>query len=143
MALKTSSACVRGFFFILHVKFVVACLFLFRGVGGSDRWFGTSVEDTVELPRSQGSLPVKPEALKNSRCRFLSSDKRCTAEVFFLSPGNAHQLTSQHIVLCPTTDRGQHRFHEMRELSVPCFVFFLSISVYSAYVLLLLSQIEY
>lgn len=42
-------------------KVSVAYLFLL-GVGGSDWWFGTSVEDTVELPRSQGSLPVKPEA---------------------------------------------------------------------------------
>lgn len=41
-------------------KVSVAYLFLL-GVGGSDWWFGTSVEDTVELPRSQGSLPVKPE----------------------------------------------------------------------------------
>lgn len=44
-----------------HVKVSVAYLFLF-GVGGSGWWSGTSVEDTVELPRSQGSLSVKPEA---------------------------------------------------------------------------------
>lgn len=37
----------------------VAYLFL---VGGSDWWFGTSVEDTVELSRCQGGLPVEPEA---------------------------------------------------------------------------------
>lgn len=42
-------------------KVSVAYLFLL-GVGGSGWWSGTSVEDTVKLPRSQGSLPVKPEA---------------------------------------------------------------------------------
>lgn len=39
----------------------VAYVFLL-GVGGCNWWFGTSVEDTVELSGCQGSLPIKPEA---------------------------------------------------------------------------------
>lgn len=92
----------RAFFFFLGCKVHVACLFLFRGVGGSDQWFGTSVEDTVELPRSQGSLPVKPEALKNSQCRFLSLTNVHRRGVFFIprkcSPAHisTHRTVSHH-----------------------------------------------
>lgn len=70
----------------------VSVAYLFRiGVGGSDRWFGTSVEDTVKLPRSQGSLPVKPEALKLT-C-VLVSDKTHTQLQFFPQD----MLTSSHL----------------------------------------------
>lgn len=73
------------------------------GVGGSGWWFGTSVEDTAELPRSQGSLPVNPEA-ENLHV-FLSQTKHTSLEFYPLF------LTSQLILLCPTTGGGQHRVH--------------------------------
>lgn len=56
------------------------CVCFLFGVGGSDRWFGTSVEDTAELPRSQGSLPVKPGGAKFG-CGALSLSDARTAEV--------------------------------------------------------------
>lgn len=62
LAIRDGGHCLHVFGTRLFTcKVSVAYLFLL-GVGGSDWWFGTSVEDTVELPRRQGSLPVKPEA---------------------------------------------------------------------------------
>lgn len=90
----------RVYFF--DVKFMLRVCSCLGGVGGSDRWFGTSVEDTVELPRSQGSLPVKPEALKNSQCRFLSPTNVHSRGVFFIprkcSPAHisTHSTVSHH-----------------------------------------------
>lgn len=83
---------------------VFVCVFLF-GVGGSDRWFGTSVEDTAELPRSQGSLPVKPGEGGAGRRGLSRSLSPTRARLEILPRKNAHSLTFQRIVLFPTTDR--------------------------------------
>lgn len=76
------------------------CVCFLFGVGGSDRWFGTSVEDTAELPRSQGSLPVKPGGAKFG-CGALSlSDARAQLKFLprkcSLAHISAHRTVSHH-----------------------------------------------
>lgn len=83
-------------------KVSVACSFLFRGsvvlIGGLVHLWKIQWSYQGVRAACQSSL----RRLKTRDAAFVS-DKRARLR-FFLSPGNAHQLTSQHIVLCPTTD---------------------------------------
>lgn len=78
----------------------VLCVCFLFGVGGSDRWFGTSVEDTAELPRSQGSLPVKPGGAKLGRGAVSLSDARAQLKFLprkcSLAHISAHRTVSHH-----------------------------------------------
>lgn len=62
LALRDGGHCLHVFGFRHFTCKVSVAYVSLLGVGGFDWWFGTSVEDTVELSESQGSLPIKPEA---------------------------------------------------------------------------------
>lgn len=93
----------------------VLCVCFLFGVGGSDRWFGTSVEDTAELPRSQGSVPVKPGGAKLGRGALslsLSLRRTRTAEV---SPQEMFTRSHFSASYCVPPQIEVHRSQELKE----------------------------
>lgn len=98
----------------LRVKTVFAYSFL---VGGSEWWFGTSVEDTVELSGCQGGLPVKPEAENFHVCLTNTRSRRtCRAHI------STHRAAPHHRLRLNTDFTKKKQKNKKNGGIVPCFL---------------------
>lgn len=84
-------SCIQAYIFNIYL--VLRFLFLFRGRGLRDWWFGTSVEDTVELSGCyKAACQSKPEAY--DKCISVTGKYTNLEE---LSPPGYAQYSSSHL----------------------------------------------
>lgn len=125
LAICDGGHCLQIFQSRLFTCEVLSVCFLFW-VGGSDWWFGTSVEDNSGVTKESRQLARQAWGIQAS-CVFVSR----TNIHSWSFPRICSLAHISNTCVRPTTDWGHYRFHKMKELFLLCFLSSETSSIFS------------